>query len=175
MDNMGAGAQGVLTDAVLGSNPQLPGATGGAQTVSIAQANIPSYTLTGGSGSVTASGTTGGESQSHTHSLNTTSGGESSHAHNYTDASDKNAIAIVSASGGVVQSGYWRGTTTNATSGGSNHTHSVPGSTGSESQTHNHPVTVAGTASAISIASGGAGAALNKLNPIMTFMIYVRL
>jgi hypothetical protein len=175
MDNMGAGAQGVLTDAVLGSNPQLPGATGGAQTVSIAQANIPSYTLTGGSGSVTASGTTGGESQSHTHSLNATSGGESSHAHNYTDASDKNAIAIVSASGGVVQSGYWRGTTTNATSGGSNHTHGVSGSTGSESQTHNHPVTVAGTASAISIASGGAGAALNKLNPIMTFMIYVRL
>jgi hypothetical protein len=123
MDNMGAGPQGVLTDSVLGNNPTLPGATGGAQTVTLTQGNVPAYTLSGGSGSVSVSGTTNGESQSHTHSISGTTGGEGAHAHNYTDASDKNAFALVAAPDGTGQAGFWRGAFTNSTTAGTIHTH----------------------------------------------------
>jgi hypothetical protein len=175
MDNMGAGPQGVLTDSVLGNNPTLPGATGGAQTVTLTQGNVPAYTLSGGSGSVSVSGTTNGESQSHTHSISGTTGGEGAHAHNYTDASDKNAFALVAAPDGTGQAGFWRGAFTNSTTAGTIHTHTFSATSGNASQGHNHTFSAAGTASSISISSGGSGSAVSKLPPLMTFMIYIRL
>jgi len=70
MDDMGAGARGILTAATI-TNPTLVGSYGGSQQVTIAQANLPAYTLTGGaSGSFTVSGTSDPEGN-HTHGVGT--------------------------------------------------------------------------------------------------------
>ena len=169
MDDLGAGAQSLLTTTYVGSDPTLAGATGGAQAANITQANLPSYTLTGGTASsVTASGTTGTESASHTHSG--TTGTESvSHSHEYT-------VATFGVQGGPGGTGDFLvdGVGTTGTGAASNtHTHSI--TTGTASGTHTHNVTVTGSASGVSIPSGGSGALFNKLPPLMTLMIYVRL
>ena len=172
MDDLGAGAQSVLTEAVLGSDPTEPGATGGAQTATIARANLPSVDLTGGSGTVSASGTTGTESATHTHNVSVTN---PSHTHLATAGTriagtgqttgSLNAGSTVFPTGAADLSGD--STTGTATT--------VSATNGAESATHTHGVTVTGTASNVTTALGGSGTALNKLPPLVTFMIYVRL
>jgi hypothetical protein len=169
MDDLGAGAQSVLTAAVVGSDPTLPGATGGAQTATIAQVNIPSYNLTGGSASsVSASGTTGTESVTHTHS-GTTGTVSDFHTHSTPTPTLSNQGTIGS-SGLFLVAGIGSTTTGNDSP---NHTHQF--TSGNESTPHTHNVTVTGTASGVSVPSGGSGTPLNKLPPLITFMIYVRL
>lgn len=168
MDDLGAGAQNVVTQSVLGSDPTEPGATGGAQTVTLAQGNIPSYSLTGGSGSV--SGSTSAENVTHTHAVSGTTGAASvDHTHTVPLASGfQGAIGASSGQFLVSSSG------TTATFGQSTtHTHSFSVTSGTQSANHSH--TVSGTASSITISSGGSGTAVNKLPPMMTLMIYVRL
>lgn len=182
MDNMGAGARGVLTTATI-PNPTLVGSYGGSQQVTIAQGNLPVYTLTNGATVVnfTVSGTTGSTTVDHTHHIdfNTQSMNRSNpHSH-----------ALPHEVGG------WLGTNpgytgssaigaSNTVSGTNdtdiNHEHQVLGNTGTTNgginQTlHGHSFSWTGGVSNISIGSGGSGTAINKLPPIMTFMIYVRL
>ena len=169
MDTMGAGAQGILATAVLGSDPAAPGAVGGAQAVNIAQANIPSYNLTSGTIGVSASGTTSSSGADHSHTFSgNTSGQSNTHAHTIDgdfsqvqDGTGKQALV----SNAVRQSG----------GASADHLHSYSGVTSGGNANHTHTVTVGGSATSISIASGGSGTALNKLPPLMTFMIYVRL
>jgi hypothetical protein len=170
-DDLGAGAQNVLSAATM-TNPALVGSTGGAQTVNIAQANIPVYNLTGGSGSVTASGTTGTEGTSHTHGVSgATAGQNQTHQHAFVAL---NGPQQVQAGSGVVVAAF--GSSTFATAeANQDHSHAFSTTSHAQNSLHTHNVTVAGTASGISIASGGSGAALNKLPPIITFTIYVRL
>ncbi len=178
MDDMGAGAQSVLTTAVLGSDPTLPGATGGAQTVTIAQANLPAYTLTGGSGTVSASGTTAAANTDHFHAVAITSGG---HSVDHNHASPGMFIGPVAAGAGrdaylATNVGATGSQSPGSTSGvNTDHTHAVVGNTSGQNTNHNHTVTVTGTASSVSISSGGSGTALNKLPPALTMMIYIRL
>lgn len=170
-DDQGAGTQNVITQAALGSDPTHPGATGGAQSVPITQANLPAYTLTGGSGSV--SGTTGIESNNHSHAFSGTTSTESaSHSH----ALISNFSFRNTAGGADFQSLSNNGGSQNiGTSGGQsvNHTHAVTGTTGFPSDNHTHGFFA--TVTNVQVASGGSGAAVNKLPPLVTFMIYIRL
>jgi hypothetical protein len=170
-DDLGAGAQGVLTAATI-ANPALVGSTGGAQTVAIAQANVPVYTLTGGTGSVAASGTTGTESASHAHAVSgTTAGQNQSHQHGF---SAQSGLQPVAPGAGVNVAAFATGNfATDVAS--QDHSHAFSTTSAAQNALHTHNVSVAGTASGITIGSGGAGAALNKLPPVITFTIYVRL
>lgn len=165
MDDLGAGAQSVLTETVLGSDPTEPGATGGAQTATIAQANLPSYNLTV-SGTIAASGTTGTESTTHSHSV-----ADPGHHHSPTST---NAFAGTNSGNFVPGAGTAPSGSTDL-SGLSTSTAVTGISLGNANATHTHNVTVSGSATGISVASGGSGVAVNKLPPLVTFMIYVRL
>ena len=161
MDDLGAGAQAVITEGVLGSDPAEPGASGGAQIVTLTQANLPSYTLTGGSGPVAVSGTTNaGPVHQHT-------GATDNHSHAYESPSFRN---ITGQSGTGFNVREWDGSTTTENTGNA----SVPFTTNSDGS-HTHAFSATGTASSVSIPSGGSGTFVNKLPPLMTFMIYIRL
>lgn len=172
-DDMGAGAQSVLTSTTC-TNPTLIGSSCGSQVVTLGQAHLPSYTLSGGTASsVTASGTTSGVSNDHTHTFSgTTSGVSVNHVHN---EQIPNALQVVQSGTGA--SVYQFGSLGNQSSGveSADHTHTFSGTTSGHSASHTHTVTVTGTASGVSISSGGSGTGLPNLPPVMTMMIYIRL
>ena len=176
MDDMGAGARSNLTSATI-TNPTLVGSYGGSQLVTIAQTNLPAYTLTGGSSAnFTVSGTSDFTPTDHTHHIDFTSGSMNrSNPHDHTATTD----AI-----------HWAGPGGTQPFGGSlgipagnvtvnardiDHEHRVLGDTLGISANHRHAFTWTGVAPNISIGSGGGGAAITNLPPIMTFMIYIRL
>jgi hypothetical protein len=175
MDDMGAGAQGVLTAATIG-NPTLVGSYGGSQLVTITQGHLPVYTLTGGtSGGFTVSGGTS-DVGDHGHHMdfNSQGTGDLNHTHNYTEAYD-NPVGVR-----WFDSHFEKATrtaTTGGVNGGNpslNHVHQVAGDTWGAGA-HSHSWSWSGVAPNISIGSGGGGASITNLPPIMTFMIYVRL
>jgi hypothetical protein len=172
MDDLGAGAKSRITSATI-TGPTAPGATGGTETVTISQTQLPSYSLTGGAGSVSASGVSGTQSQGHTHTYSGTSSGQSAdHSHNSTFG-DKNGGGNVIGGGGLTQDVV---SVTRSSGGTSNdHTHTYSGTTNQEAQTHTHTVSVTGTATGVSILSGGSGAALPNMPPALLLMIYIRL
>jgi hypothetical protein len=169
MDNMGAGPQGVLTDSVLGNNPTLPGATGGAQTVTLTQGNLPSHTHPV---SITSQ-----SSGLHSHAVLGTAASDGAHTHTIADPGHNHSFAggassiYGNGSATAIRNEGTTGTTSSTTGIGINsggaHTHSVSGTTSTEG-THTH--LVSGNTS-----STGFGDAVNKLPPLMTLMIYVRL
>jgi len=180
MDDMGAGARNILTAATI-ANPTWAGSIGGSQQVTITQANLPSYTLTGGtSGDFTVSGITGQQNANHEHPIDFYSEANDrdlSHTHAYTEAfnisgtnrlfdSNVQVSYRTSDSGGVKNS-----------VGGNNidHLHRILGESAIENDIHGHDFTWTGAAPDITINSGGGGTATTNLPPIMTFMIYVRL
>jgi len=181
MDDMGAGARGVLTGATI-TGPTLVGSYGGSQQVTIAQGNLPVYTLTGGSsGNFTVSGNTEEEGANHTHGIDFNSGGVSvslDHTHSYSEAFntpgtnrlfDSNAqVAYRSSNTGNVNPPV-------GSNSGLEHSHRIFGDTLGKSASHIHGFSWTGSAPNISISSGGSGTATTNLPPIMTFMIYVRL
>ena len=168
-DDLGAGAQNVLTSATM-TNPALIGATGGAQTVTIAQANIPSYNLINGAGVV--AGTTDIEAQGHTHAVTGSTGtmtSNTSHGHGYTTP------ANITFAPGPGSADLWGGGQSAGITSPANidHGHNINLTSGAQSANHTH--TFSGVAGAITIGSGGSGVAVNKLPPLITLMIYVRL
>lgn len=172
-DDLGAGAQSVLTSSWL-NNPALIGSIGGEQAVTLTQSNIPAYSLAGGSGSVSVSGTTGVESVSHTHSVSGTTGTESAnHTHSITTGSVSAAFGgdfpAPFPNGGGAQYNW------NTGSRSASHSHSFSANSAGQDVLHTHNFSATGTASSISISSGGSGSAMNNLPPLMTFMIYIRL
>jgi hypothetical protein len=176
MDNMGAGARGVLTTAVVGTDPTLVGSYGGSQQVTIAQANLPVYTLTGGaSGSFTVSGDTGNDTPDHTHDMDLTSGFASKsldHTHTYSKGSAAN---VIQGSNTFPALTSLVGADTGFNNISLDHTHRVNGTTVGRNGFHHHPFSWTGTAPNITIGSGGSGNAISNLPPIITFMVYIRL
>jgi hypothetical protein len=171
MPDMGGTPDGAFAALLTGATTH-PGASGGADTATLLQANLPAYTLTGGTGSVSASGATSGQSVSHTHTVSGTTGTES--------AVHQHQLTYLVTSGITVQAGGGAGVGgTNVSdltgSNNANHAHSFSVTSGAASNDHSHTVTVTGAATGVSISSGGSGAAVNKLPSLMTFMIYVRL
>jgi hypothetical protein len=158
MPNMGGAPDSAFKALLSGTDTEEPGATGGADTVTLEQANIPSYSLTGGSGSVSVSGTTANETTSHSHGAGTLTTAERYPTFTSEAIADSTNDA-----------------TRTYASAQATETAAVSGSTGAQDALHNHTFTGTGTASSISISSGGSGAAVNKLSSLLTFMIYVRL
>ena len=171
MPDMGGTADAAFVALLSGANTAEPGATGGADTVTLLQGNIPSYSLTGGTG--LANGDTGTESTTHVHGLSASTGTESAtHAHTVTInttavASGVGATALVTTAGTPVAFG-----TSNEDA---LHAHSLTSApTTTESALHTHAITNVAVG-AISISSGGSGVAVNKLPSLLTAMIYIRL
>jgi hypothetical protein len=179
MDDMGAGTQGVLTGATI-ANPTLVGSYGGSQQVTIAQGNLPVYTLTGGtSGGFTVSGTTSFVSADHTHHIDFMSQA-SDRTLDHVHSGDRGAVtpnataASVTAPGGVLMANQ-NTANTGGVVGSIDHLHRVIGDTSGISANHTHTWGWTGVAPNISIGSGGSGSAITNLPPIMTFMVYIRL
>lgn len=172
LDDLGAGAKSRITSATI-TGPTAVGASGGHETVAISQAQVPSYSLTGGSGAISASGTTGTESAPHSHTYSGTTGDQDrDHTHNGTFAFvDTGSVNVGGGSGRPAYANE-----THATTGVSQgHAHPYSGTTATESATHTHTVTVTGAATGISILSGGSGAVTPTMPPALLLMILIRL
>lgn len=180
VDDMGSGTTTGRLTGILTSATAI-GSVGGDPTVTLTQANMPSYSLTGGTVStVSMSGATGSGSVDHTHTYSGTTGGPSEdHRHPVSIPRVDN----VSLGGGGTHSvllappGAGASGSANIVSdfSGNNHTHTFAGTTSGISVNHTHFFSASGTGSGVTISSGGSGAAINKLPPLMTFTIYVRL
>jgi hypothetical protein len=171
MDDMGAGAQGVLTTLSV-TTPAHPGGIGGFQTRTLTQANVPYYVLTGGAGNVSASGTTGGMLANVSHTHTGTTGTESAeHKHNYGDAQNKDGAAD---NGSDIQN-IWSGAALSTNTSAELQSHYHPFTTDATNLDHTHNVDVTGYATSVSIESGGSGAAFVALSPVMLFMFYISL
>jgi len=171
MDDLGAGARNIIS-TLAGSN--VVGATGGIQQRGIDVTNLPAYVLTGtAGGAISVSGTTGSQNANHQHAFSGTTGDDSPD-HNHT-LSLGYGYGANGQAGGSYPAATIGGT---SITGGANqrHVHNFSGATASENAVHQHTFTGSGTASlSASINSGGSGAAMNLMNPILTAMIYIRL
>ena len=142
-------------------------ATGGANTVTLDATMIPAHTH-----SLSASGTTSGQSAGHTHTFSgTTSGQSATHTHTVNDAGHahtfSSTLAKTDAVGGGSNTIKTRedGTTTTSTvttgislnNASADHSHTYSGTTSAVSGDHTHTVTVTGT-------SGSAGGGLAHEN-----------
>ena len=131
------------------------GATGGSNTVTLDATQIPSHTHT-----LSATGTTSGQSAGHTHTFSgTTSGQSATHTHSVSDPGHSHTIAPTStgesqAGGGWSGPGFGGSSTSTATTGitlgnaSADHTHTYSGTTSAVSGDHTHTVTVTGTSGA---------------------------
>jgi hypothetical protein len=175
MDDLGNGAQGVLTASSV-TTPSVIGGIGGFEKRTLVKANVPSYVLTGGAGNVAVSGTTGGMlanvAITITGSGNT--GTESqTHTHNAADATNK--AQAVSPGSGI--NNVWNGGSTSTATNTENQTHTHPFSFTADPKNidHTHNVNSTGFATSVSIDSGGSSSPFVSLSPVMLFMIYIRL
>jgi microcystin-dependent protein len=132
-------------------------ATGGANTVTLDATMIPAHTHT-----VSATGTTGGQSANHTHTFSgTTSGQSNTHAHaasvtdsghSHTESAVNNFDGSQTLANGGINIGGERQTGTSTTgitvgigNANADHSHTYSGTTSTVSADHNHTVTVSGT------------------------------
>jgi microcystin-dependent protein len=127
-------------------------ATGGANTVTLDATMIPAHTHT-----VTATGTTSGQSAGHTHTFSGTTSGQSAththsvsdpgHAHSYNQPVQSNAANPPGASGSQASATTTGTAVTGITLGNASadHTHTYSGTTSAVSGDHTHTVSVSGT------------------------------
>ena len=127
-------------------------ATGGANTVTLDATMIPAHTHT-----VSATGTTSGQSAGHTHTFSGTTSGQSAththsvsdpgHAHSYNQPVQSNAANPPGASGSQASATTTGTATTGITLGNASvdHTHTYSGTTSAVSGDHTHTVSVSGT------------------------------
>lgn len=167
MDTMGNGAAGRITTAVLGSDPAAPGAVGGAQSLTIAATMLPVSSPWLATATVTVTGTaaTGG---AHAHGSATGAGASNAHDHNITVPSVTNLPISVG-----FDNTAWSGigsAVTGAENQNMGHTHPISTDPG-----HTHTVSASGTPVVTMQSNGGGGQAANKLPPLMTLMIFIRL
>jgi microcystin-dependent protein len=145
-------------------------ATGGSATSTLTSNELPAHTH-----SLSASGTTSGQSAGHTHTFSGTTGNMSAnatHTHSITDPGHTHTLTypIINAQG--AQAGNEAGANTSSATTNSNttgisivsasteHTHTYSGTTSAVSGDHTHTVTVTGTSG-----STGSGAAFTNLPP----------
>jgi microcystin-dependent protein len=127
-------------------------ATGGANTVTLDATMIPAHTHT-----VSAAGTTSGQSAGHTHTFSGTTSGQSvthshsvsdpGHAHSYDRPGPSNAANPPGSSGSTANAATTGTATTGITLGNASadHNHTYSGTTSAVSGDHTHTVSVSGT------------------------------
>jgi microcystin-dependent protein len=153
------------------------GATGGATTATLIEANLPSHTHSLSASGTTstvnvdhthnlsASGTTSTESANHTHPIGGSTGGQSvSHTHGISDPGHSHTASSVWVSGNgwnpngggsyfAIGAPTISASTTGITGTGGasvDHSHTLPANTGTISANHTHTVSVTGTSGAMS-------------------------
>lgn len=184
MDDLGAGAQSVLTSTYC-TGPTLPGAVCGAQSQTLAASNLPvTSPWVPGAVSVSISGTGVTDSQgTHAHNVPqvATSGVSNTHAH--TTAVVQFNIQVGGGNGVTV----YGPTGTNGTSitpvnlsssaDSPDHAHLTSATLTDSQGSHAHNVSVTGSGTgSVSLGSNvGGGQAFSKLPPLMTMMIFIRL
>ena len=116
------------------------GATGGANTVTLTTANLPSHTH-----SISGSGTTSGQSAGHTHGFSAVTSLAGDHAHSF-------GVQVMWQADGsgpfFVSNGVYQYGLISQTQNAGNHTHSVSGTTGSTNSDHTHTFSFSGTSGA---------------------------
>lgn len=157
VDNMGSTAAGRLGAVI--TNDTTLGATGGTETNTISEANLPAHThgMNSHTHSFSATTSSGGE---HTHTFSGTTGNNSvSHTHNI--SASTLSVALTGAGTSI----YVASGTTTTTTQSDNHTHTYSGTTSGISVNHSH--TVSGTSGAASGNTGstGSGTAISNLPP----------
>lgn len=169
LDDLGAGAKSVLTTAVVGMDPTLPGSYGGAQSITIQNAYLPVTSAWTATASTTGATST---SADHAHAITgNTQGFSATHHHDYDVPSGK--TASTQSGGGAGLNNIWTGTGTGGTTDASaDHTHAINFAS-ANAGAHSH--TLSATTTVTMQSNVGGGQAMNKLSPIMTFMIYLRL
>jgi len=157
-------------------------ATGGSATTTLLEANLPSHTH-----SISASGTTSGQSAGHTHTFSGTTSGQSqthNHAITISDPGHQHVLDIRNAMNGTTLGGgapvYGQGTSNTqtavtgitASSGNASqdHNHTYSGTTSDVSANHTHTVTVTGTSGAT-----GSGTSFTNLPPYYALAYIMKL
>lgn len=162
------------------------GATGGAATTTLSEANLPSHTH-----SISASGTTSNQSNGHTHTFSgTTSGQSQTHNHaitisdpghthvvpvynvgaNSSGAAQGNAALVQIGSPAINTQSSITNITASAGNASQDHTHTYSGTTSDISANHTHTVTVTGTSG-----STGSGTSFSNLPPYYALAFIMKL
>lgn len=174
MDNLGAGAASRITTTWLGADPTAPGAAGGTQNFTLTNSQMPVTSPWGvTAGTVNVAGTTD-PAGNHTPTGAASSGGPSGHKHNVHTPSTKNAA--VQTGNNTTVSGLWQGSGSDEESGSENsslnHGHSL---VMDAVAAHQHNASLTGSVSVGMQFNIGGGQPTNKLPPLMTLMLLVRL
>ena len=138
-----------------------PGDTGGADSVTLAEANLPSHTHS-------FSATTSGHSNDHTHSFSGTTSANGAHVHLTMHTQSGNVFgydAFTHSNLFIQTSGTTQTLQAANTSGIGDHTHTISGTTGGASSDHTH--TVSGTTGAT-----GSGTAIDN-RPAFYALAYI--
>ncbi|MDQ8730499.1 hypothetical protein [Bradyrhizobium sp. LHD-71] len=172
MDDLGAGAQGLLTQTVLGNDPTRPGATGGAQTATIAAANLPVASPWSASGTASV---TGGTDFQGIHSHNVSVSGQTDIQGNHQHIAGE-AVLGGSVGGAGLRTYTGAPVAQGMTAVAGAHAHNFSGAGLTDSQgNHGHNVSASGPVTVTMGSNNGGGQALSRLPPLLTFMIYIRL
>jgi microcystin-dependent protein len=153
-------------------------ATGGANTVTLDATMIPAHTH-----SLSASGTTSGQSAGHTHTFSGTTGGQSvTHTHSVSDPGHSHSVASyagvnenttrIDAPTGGTAGNLTSVATTGITLGNASadHNHTYSGTTSAVSGDHTHTVTVTGTSGSV-----GGGLAHENRPPYLALAYIMKL
>ena len=150
LDDMGASAAGAFGSLSFNTGDELtPGSSIGVNGIALATGNLPAHSHTGSTSADTVSGTTGSESASHTHTGIVDSGGAHSHTITITDpghthsylTAGPNRINSTGAGEFINQTGATTGSSTTDITASSDttgaHTHTFTSGTPSAQHTHN--------------------------------------
>jgi microcystin-dependent protein len=171
-DDMGGSAASRVTAAGSGINGTTLGATGGAETVTLATSQIPSHThanvLSDPGHAHAVSGSTGGVSNQHQHAFSgTTSGISAQHSHSAPGLAASGGF--LGGGGLAAVTGYSGGSATQTGTESADHSHTYGGGTGSENADHSHGFSTtsgaSGTGASVVNAAAGGGLAHNNMPP----------
>lgn len=155
----------------LGADTYTAGATGGASTVTLSTAQLPSHSHGGATGAQSAdhthSGTTGGQSVNHTHSGSTSTDPGHTHTSPLYNTGGTNSLPTGAGGSDALL-------TPKTTGSGGSHSHTF--STGTESATHTHSFTTGGTSASHThaISAEGGGAAHENRMPYLAVYFWQR-
>lgn len=159
LDDMGSTDAGRLGTVITSDTTN--GATGGAETVTLSESQLPSHTH-GNSHTHSVSGMSSTEDIDHTHTYSGTTSAGGTHSHTYSISNDQNAAKPGGTGGGSVNQGLAGGTTSTEP----NHTHTFSGTTSTVNTAHRHSISLtSGTPSTAATNAAGSGAAHSNMPP----------